>query len=430
MANKFLISIASTLVFSLAMPISASGADSLTILAVTPYTAQISGVGSIWKGSIPTSFEYPIDGSFEKLEFPIQGILPYSVLADRATGVSVEFEIWSEAGKKLGSTSIYSASWNPVGPNTLISMYVYSGSIGKQTMIVRTLYTLRTNGLLSSYLKQEDRFEINIVGKKVSQTLTFNSLKNRTISEGSFTLYSVLDFRSSANLIVDITSDTPNICTVNALVVTLVGVGTCSLRGSQSGTSTIAAASPVTSSFQVAGSKPAEIKDFSASMSGGNISYKFSKPISSSPILKYEVIIQRLLYPGLSLTAYASYSPYTVIRTITDEQFTLSSEEIKNYLVGEQVTDITKSSIMVRMRAYNDLGASDWSSGIYTETSRFGWKSASQEASDIAAAAALQATLDAISAAQNVKTITCVKGKLTKKIRSANPKCPAGYKKK
>jgi hypothetical protein len=27
-------------------------------------------------------------------------------------------------------------------------------------------------------------------------------------------------------------------------------------------------------------------------------------------------------------------------------------------------------------------------------------------------------------------TITCTKGKLTKKVTAANPKCPAGYKKK
>jgi hypothetical protein len=32
--------------------------------------------------------------------------------------------------------------------------------------------------------------------------------------------------------------------------------------------------------------------------------------------------------------------------------------------------------------------------------------------------------------AQVKKTITCIKGKLTKKVTAVNPKCPAGYKKK
>jgi len=34
------------------------------------------------------------------------------------------------------------------------------------------------------------------------------------------------------------------------------------------------------------------------------------------------------------------------------------------------------------------------------------------------------------SAVMNKTTITCVKGKLTKKVTAKNPKCPAGYKKK
>jgi hypothetical protein len=33
-------------------------------------------------------------------------------------------------------------------------------------------------------------------------------------------------------------------------------------------------------------------------------------------------------------------------------------------------------------------------------------------------------------AASKKTTITCVKGKLTKKVTAVNPKCPAGYKKR
>jgi hypothetical protein len=36
----------------------------------------------------------------------------------------------------------------------------------------------------------------------------------------------------------------------------------------------------------------------------------------------------------------------------------------------------------------------------------------------------------ALAAAAKKSTITCVKGKLTKKVTAVNPKCPAGYKKK
>lgn len=37
---------------------------------------------------------------------------------------------------------------------------------------------------------------------------------------------------------------------------------------------------------------------------------------------------------------------------------------------------------------------------------------------------------DAQAAAQKKTTITCVKGKLTKKVTAIKPKCPAGFKKK
>jgi len=46
--------------------------------------------------------------------------------------------------------------------------------------------------------------------------------------------------------------------------------------------------------------------------------------------------------------------------------------------------------------------------------------------------AALKAEQEAVAKAPATKktTITCVKGKLTKKVTSVKPKCPVGYKKK
>jgi Fe-S cluster assembly scaffold protein SufB len=44
--------------------------------------------------------------------------------------------------------------------------------------------------------------------------------------------------------------------------------------------------------------------------------------------------------------------------------------------------------------------------------------------------AKVQAVADAKAAAKKKTTITCIKGKLTKKVTAVKPKCPAGYKKK
>ena len=54
-------------------------------------------------------------------------------------------------------------------------------------------------------------------------------------------------------------------------------------------------------------------------------------------------------------------------------------------------------------------------------------RAAAQDAADKAAAAEVKAK---VQAAKKKTTITCIKGKLTKKVIGINPKCPSGYKKK
>ena len=142
----------------------AIAAETLSITESTDYTAVVEVVGQVWKGKIPTRVAYPAGSSSQKLEFQIQGILPHAVLGNRATGTDVEFEIWSDAGKKIAYDTVYSSDWNPVGPNTLVSMYLYeSEAIGTHTMIVRTIYELSTTGLLTRYIKSEQRFTIRII---------------------------------------------------------------------------------------------------------------------------------------------------------------------------------------------------------------------------------------------------------------------------
>ena len=139
-------------------------ADTIAVTESSDYTAVVESVGQVWKGKIPARIAYPAGSYSQKLEFQIQGILPHSVLGNRATGTDVEFEIWSDAGKKIASDTVYSFDWNPVGPNTLVSMYLSeSDAIGTHTMIVRTIYELSTTGLLTRYIKSEQRFTVKIV---------------------------------------------------------------------------------------------------------------------------------------------------------------------------------------------------------------------------------------------------------------------------
>ena len=562
---------------------SAPAADSLVVSKVTPYKANIAGVGDIWKGDIPTSFEFPLGSYSQYIEFPIQGILPYAVLADRATGTNVEFELWSTVGKKIAYTTVYSFSWNPIGPNTLVSLSLREAeAIGSHVLIIRTIYETNTNGLLTSYLKQEIQLPVTVTGKKKDQTITTTQLIDRNLSTESFSLYSSdfkssdysltvavssstplvcsvsgstvkllsegtctlvgqqpgnssvgpaqqvtssfsvtkknqtltavnisdkylsvgsfslysSDFRSSeSSLTVAVSSSTPAVCTVsgstvnllaegtcmlvgqqsgnsavspaqqvtssfnvtkknqtltagrildknlsigsfilyssdfrssesslsvevesltksicttNGLQVKLISLGKCTLQGSQDGTFGVAPALSVTSSFNVVGGKPNEITEMSANRDRGEleIKYSFKKPLSDYPIQKYEVMIQTLTASNLTPDKYANYGPYTLLKTINSEDFQVSLAEIKSYLEGKKVSDITNTSIMVRVRAISEGGVADWGSGIYSETDYFGWSS------------------------EKKKTITCIKGKLTKKVTAVNPKCPTGYKKK
>ena len=389
---------------------SAEAADTVEIQNLTTYTANISGVGNIWSGNIPKTIQYPLGTYSQKIEFPIQGILPISVLADRATGTEVEFELWSSIGKKIASDTVYSFDWNPVGPNTLVSMYLSeSDAIGNHIMIVRTIYELKTNGLLTSYLKQEDKFPVNIVSKKKSQTISVGNFKDRSISEGSFTIYS-FDVKSSEySLKVLTTSMTPSICAVNGDSISLIGAGTCTLSFSQPGNDSIAPANSVEASFKVSGSRPSAITNLASNLNGMNLEYSFSKPTTSNPITKYDVTIQHLIRTGLPVSQYLSYGPYTVLKSVNTENFAISSDEIKNYLTNVGASDMANQSVMVRVIAVNELGASDFSNGIYTETYRFGWK-----------------TLNSV---KNI-SLTCIKGSSIKKVTGINPKCPSGYKKK
>jgi hypothetical protein len=391
------------------------------------FIAFIDGVGPIWKGTIPTKVEFPLGSYSQKLEFPIEGILPFSTLSNRATGVQVEFEIWADIGKKIESTTIYSWSWNPVGPKTLVSMRISDDDIGTHTMIVRTIYEVSTTGLLTRYLKQEIKIPFQILAKKQEQKITFGTLKDRTISEGSFTLHSFDVSSSVSSQKVAVSSLTPEVCTIDGTTVKLLATGKCILQGDQVGNDKISAAMSVQTTFNIQGSKPSSIGNMTGSYSGSTLSYTFSKPSSSPVIDGYEVGIQALLAPSLSKDSLFSYGPITIIKTSLAEAFSLTASEVEAYLTG-RVPDISSSSIMVRVRSSNSLGYSDWGNGIYFDTSRLGFR----EKAAAEKAAAEKAAAEKAAKKRKSATIICTKGKITMKIISmaVNPTCPTGYKKK
>lgn len=82
---------------------------------------------------------------------------------------------------------------------------------------------------------------------QTSQSITFNSLSDKTLADGSVSLSAA----ASSGLSVSFTSSTTSVCTVSGNTVSLVSAGTCSITASQAGNATYAAAADVTQSFNV-----------------------------------------------------------------------------------------------------------------------------------------------------------------------------------
>lgn len=140
---------------------SPAAANEVTVRQTTPYTAAILGT-NLWMADIPTSI-LMTDKYSGYLRFPITAIAPYSVLADKAFGVDVEFELWTVGGKKLGDETIYSFSWNPVSSQTQVEMYLRAEDMkGSAVLRVRTEQTFATTGLISRYQETVQNFNITL----------------------------------------------------------------------------------------------------------------------------------------------------------------------------------------------------------------------------------------------------------------------------
>ena len=80
-----------------------------------------------------------------------------------------------------------------------------------------------------------------------AQTISFASPGNQTLSSTAVTLTA----SASSGLAVTLTSSTPTVCIANGALLSLLGVGTCTVTASQLGDATFAAATPVNTTFSV-----------------------------------------------------------------------------------------------------------------------------------------------------------------------------------
>ncbi len=150
----------------------------------------------------------------------------------------------------LGGNFTASASTNNTDDSTLTYSYVsgpcafVSGatfsSSGAGTCIVQADGAASTNFNAASAQQ-------SVTIAQAAQTITFNSLTDKTIGGPDFGVSATSD----SSLTVSFASQTPSVCTVSTATVHLVTMGTCTIRSSQAGDSNYSAAANVDRSFAV-----------------------------------------------------------------------------------------------------------------------------------------------------------------------------------
>jgi hypothetical protein len=160
---------------------------------------------------------------------------------------------------------------------------------------------------------------------------------------------------------------------------------------------------------------PSAISKMTATRSSTGLTYIIQRPTSSHTITEYQVYLAYLVGSLDQVTMYSSYSPYSLLKSVTSETFEVSKDEISRYLSSKPV-NLGNTAVMVRVVAVSSQGRSDFGPGVYSLTSLLGLSGP---------------TVTTKPKAPTVtKQITCVKGKLTKKFVGTNPKCPSGWTKK
>lgn len=219
---------------------------------------------------------------------------------------------------------------------------------------------------------------------KKSQTLTFKSnvstanfavTQTLNISSYENTFSSLVAFASSG-LVPNIISETPSVCRVSESSVQIIGAGTCILRAEQNGSTEYAAAESKRVYIGIYFTKILKIQE---------ISYDF---VDDTPLS--EKVIRVRIYSTSGLDVDAKTEDYNTCSIFKDRY--------------------TKNEFSIIL---NDIGTCEITL---------------RQAGDSSYYAASEESITFEITPPKKSTITCTKGKIKKKVKAINPKCPKGYK--
>ena len=226
--------------------------------------------------------------------------------------------------------------------------------------------------------------------------------------------------KAKSGAVVSATSASPNVCSVNTGKLVLLSSGTCELKFTSPDTDYIAGGS-ATNTYTVL--KGTNKVTFNYESSGVRITVKEQEQIKET----LKVTDASSPNPAkLTITNFSSQNCDVSLDPNTPGVLVVTGKKIGYCGISGKASDTPL------------MNAVSFDLGVYVvENPRLIAEAKAKTEADAKAAAEAKASADAQAAAAvaavkaNKKvTITCVKGKLTKKVSGAAPKCPAGYKKK
>lgn len=414
-----------------------AASDAITVTS-TPTVANIPQVGDIWSGNIPTAvqFEKSITYPCGYVVIPIKGLLSYSTLADKANGVSINLTAWSDAGAKLGTGYLTSSDWNPVGPITQSKIFFCGADVlGTHTLLIETLYYTSTTGLLSRYLSttNKSRLTISLLRTPPTPVKDFKiSLNGQQIdcswsapsTDAPITGYEVGLFDTNTNApLPPLDSDlkSPTVISTLASSARQVSIpwSDVSKFTTYPGTSIVLKVRALSASGSAIWSNGIYLsqQQFAAYKPASSLPPKPNFSASVSPFDNSVINIQ------IGMSDISNYvSSYKVSGWITKIRRTGGQDQIGSIgrissltSYSATWTNSSSGSYEVAVALINSLGQGEWSDyAPVVVPSKEVMIEPSPSPSETPIA--------------KKKTITCVKGKLTKKVTAVKPKCPAGYK--
>ena len=210
--------------------------------------------------------------------------------------------------------------------------------------------------------------DLNTVNYAVTPSISFTYLSTSTVPIRTY---------SSSGLMPTLTSETPSLCKVIGLTISFVGSGTCIIRADQSGNQEF---------------NPAEPKRV-------YIGSYFSKVYKS-----------QLIYP-VSISDISLSQKQTTVTVLSSSGLLVDGESDDYNICSVFRQNPNQNAFVIIL---NDVGTCGLT---FSQEGNDNYSPSQEE----------YVTFEIL---PNRSTITCVKGKLIKKVTAVNPKCPTGYKKK